>query len=322
MAIATSYSTPANGTTAIWALINLLVANGWTVSAWTTGSAVGSVVNGAAVGNPYTNDSAASTGLANLSAWFRLTYTGSGGYSREWLFQRGSLATADYTWTVSRSRTGFLTGGTATVIPTDATTGQSLMAATQLFDATLASRLLISVNTGNGSWTLLTVLTGGGTTRTFIADEAMAAGTFSAADTDPYVFGAYWTTGGITAPYSVPPTPVTFYKRTRHGLASAANTVITMGPICSTVGTVLAPSTSPTLQVAPEPYGTNEVPIQIPVYKAGATGTATGWAGFTNGLRWSSVYGRSNGQTITDSANFWVYVGGMWVPWDSSVPTI
>jgi hypothetical protein len=318
MAINTSYSTPVNGTAAIFSLITLLTANGWKIPAWsdaTTLTTPGSPLSS----NPYGSSGNGAGNLGNTNAWFRITSPSVNGNTREWLFQRGS---ADQTWTVSRSRTGFTTGGTASVIPTDATTGQNLLSAAQLFDAVLASRLLIEVDTVTGAWTMFTIVTGGGNTRTFVADEALAAGTFASADTDPYLFTAYYNATGATAPATIPPAFATWYKRTRNGLSGAANNTTTLAAIFNSSAVCIAPPSGTANQPAPEPYSTNEVPIQIPVYRAGATSTTTGWAGFTNGLRWNTVYGRSNGQTLTNGANYWIFVAGTWVPWDSSTPVI
>lgn len=331
MAISTSYSTPVNGTTAIWTLINLLVANGWTIPAWSDGTLLttpGSpLVLNPYIGNAGNGSNGAGSGtasLGNVNAWFRIKAPLEAGFSREWLFQRGAtLATSDYTWTVARSRNG-ATGGTAAVMAGDAVSGLAIFPAAQLFDATLSSRLLISVNPGNGAWSLKTIVSGGGNVRTLIVDEVLAAGTFPAADADPCLSSVYYGATGISAPYNVPALLWTAYKRIKHGLTGAANLSATLGIIVNPTGSVIvAPSTSGTTgQIGPEPYATTEVPIQIPVFRPYVVSTLNGWIGFTSGLRLGTVYGRANGQTLTDGINSWVYVGGVWFPWDSSTPTI
>lgn len=322
MAINTSYSTPANGTEAIYRLITLLTANGWRIPQWSDATTLTTPAAPLA-SNPY---GAAPGGwgsgvgnLGNTSAWFRITSPTVGGYTREWLFQRGS---ADQTWTVARGRTGF-TGGApnATTLPTDAT-GVTLINALSLFDTTLTSRLLISVDTVNGAWSMFTVVTGGGNTRTFVCDEALSAGTYPAADADPYIFGLYYNPTGLTPASFATSVPITFYKRTRHGLASPSNASVTLNPIFLYGTSSYAPASGASIQLAPEPYNTTEVPLQIPVFRPGSTGTSTGWCGYSNGMRWCTVWGRSNGQTLTDTINYWIFAGGMWIPWDSSTPTI
>ena len=319
MAINVSYSTPANGTTAIYSLITLLIANGWTVSAWTSG--VGNAaVNGVAVGNPYTDNANATTGLGNISAWFRITSPTVGGYTREWMFQRGA---DDYTWSVSRSRLGFTTGGTATVIPTDATSGMALFPSGNLFDAVLSSRLFLSVDTVSGAWGAFTIVSGGGNVRTMIFDEALAASTYPALDADPYICAVYYNATGLDVGAFGVGIPVTVYKRTRHGLTSPSNAAVTVRQSSIYVGdAIYAPASSSGGQIGPEPYGSTEVPFPIPVFRPGAASTSNGWCGYTAGLRWATVWGRSNGQTLSDGTSYWIYAGGMWVPWDSTTPVI
>lgn len=315
MAINTNYSTPANGTAAIYSLITLLTANGWKIPAWSDGTTL-TTPGSPLTANPYGSSASGAGNLGNTSAWFRLTSPSVGGYTREWLFQRGA---ADQTWTVARGRSGFTTGGTAATVPTDST-ATTIISAAALFDSTLLSRLLIAVDTVSGAWTMLTIVTGGGNVRTLIVDEALAAGTYPAADTDPYLYAAYYNATGLGVNSVVSGLPV--YKRSRHGLTNAINTGANLGAIHLSGLIVVAPPTDGTYQLAPEPYGNTEVPVQIPVLKYGVTGQTKGWCGFTAGLRWPSVYGRANGQTLTDGTNFWIFVGGMWAPWDSSAPTI
>lgn len=317
MAINTSYSTPANGTDAIYSLITLLTANGWVIPAWSDGTTL-TTPGSPLTANPYGSSSSGANNLGNTFAWFRITSPTVGGNTREWLFQRGA---ADETWTVARGRSGFTTGGNATTVPTDPTATTLLIG--QLFDATLASRLLLAVDTVCGAWTMLTIVSGGGNVRTFVSDEALATGTYPAADADPYLYALYYDATGINvSAFSQPGGPVTFYKRTRQGLTFAANSPANLQPIFPYGAAAYAPPSNASTQIAPEPYGSTEVPIQIPVFKPGPTSTGTGWCGFTSGLRWATVWGRANGQTLTDTTNFWVYVGGLWCPWDSSTPTI
>lgn len=318
MAINVNYSTPANGTAAIHSLITLLLANGWRIPQSSDGSTL-TTHSPPTSTNPYSTSSSGPGNLGNNLAWFRITSPTVSGNTREWLFQRGA---ADQTWTVSRGRTGF-TGGSpsATVLPTDST-AQSLISNLQLFDSTLLSRLLLAVDTVTGAWSMLTIPTGGGNVRTFVFDEALATGTFPAADTDPYVFGLYYNATGLTPAAWAFTSPITIYKRIRHGLASASNQSITFRPLYPWGANAQAPASAASDQIAPEPYGNTEVPIQIPVFRPGATSTSTGWIGFTNGLRWGTVWGRANGQTLTDTSNYWIFAAGMWVPWDSSTPTI
>lgn len=136
MAIQTSFSTPLTATESIYTLLTALCTAGWVVPAWSDGTTYHDSVtnNGGAVWprtvNPFGSASSGANGIGNTSAWFRVTAPDG---SREWLFQRGA---ADVTWTVSRSRLGF-TGGSpaAATLPTDATSGLAMLAATTLFPA-------------------------------------------------------------------------------------------------------------------------------------------------------------------------------------------
>lgn len=319
MTINASYSTPASGTAAIYSLITLLTANGWTISAWSDATTLVSGVSLAS--NPYGSASSGVGNLGNASAWFRITSPTVGGYTREWMFQRGAN---DYTWSVSRSRLGFTTGGGATTIPTDATSGMALFGSGTLFDAVLSSRLLLSVDTVSGAWSLFTVVSGGGNVRTLIFDEALAAGTYPAADTDPYICAVYYNGTGLDVSAFGLASSVTVYKRTRHGLASPSNAAVSIRHTSTYTGDPLfVPVSSSSGQIGPEPYGSTEIPLPLPVFRAGAASTSNGWCGYTAGLRWATVWGRSNGQTLSDGSSlYWMYAGGMWMPWDSSTPVI
>ena len=86
-----------------------------------------------------------------------------------------------------------------------------------------------------------------------------------------------------------------------------------------------APATANGNQVASGPINSRETPLRIAIARvAAASSTSTGWCGFANRLRWSTVWSRSNGQTLYDSTNslYWIYCAGAWVPWDSSTPSI
>lgn len=322
MAVQVSATTPANGTAAIYTLIDRLCAAGWLVKRWSDATTLSSDdVN--LTTNPYGSSSSGAGNLGNTSAWFRIAAPDA---SREWLFQRGS---ADQTWTVTRGR-GAFTGGSpnATTVGTDSTS-QALFAAAQLFDSSMSQRWLVSCESASPyGFTAFTVQTGGGNVRTLLFDEPMATGSTETGDADTVACGGYYNGTGIAAGAITVHTSgtVAAYKRFRHGLSGAAN--IRVDFIMYTQGSGLsnvAPATANAAQIAIGPITQVEVPLRIPVGKVNASpGNGVGWSGFAARWRWSSAWSRSNGQTLYDAANslYWVYCAGAWIPWDSSTPSI
>ena len=320
MAVGTSATTPAHGTAAIYSLITELCSAGWLVKAWSDATTyTGSV---SLSSNPYGSSSSGAGNLGNTSAWFRIAAPDG---SREWMFQRGAN---DYTWTAARSRAGY-TGGSpaATTLPTDATTGQALFSAAQLFDSTMAQRWLISTESSSPyGFVAFTVQTGGGAVRTLLFDEPLASGSTETGDDDVVLFGGYYNATGFSAGQFVLNSASTAvgYKRFRHGLSSASNVRVDFLTLSSN-GQQQAPATGSGNQVASGPINSRETPVRIAIGRVGAaSSTSTGWCGFANRMRWSTVWSRSNGQTLYDSTNslYWIYCAGAWVPWDSSTPSI
>ncbi len=86
-------------------------------------------------------------------------------------------------------------------------------------------------------------------------------------------------------------------------------------------GNICAPAQSTSAQAGPAQSG-KEIPLRIVVVRGGTASTTTGWVGQTSGLRWSTVGGRANGQTLYDGSSYWCYCAGIWVPWDASTPSL
>ena len=339
MAVQTSFTTPATATEANYSLLTAICTSGWTVPAWSDGTIYHDSVtnNGGFVWprtvNPFGSSGSGTNGLGNTSAWFRVTAPDG---SREWLFQRGA---ADVTWTVSRSRLGF-TGGSpsATVLPTDATSGLAMLAATTLFPAiALTHRWVISLESSSPyGWFAFLVPIGGGNVITVLLDEPMSTASIAAGDTDPVVSGLV-ANGAITALGALFSTGASavfkVWKRMRHGLTGAANVRVSTlmyidgaYVVVSTVSGAAAPAQavgSP-YQVGCDPITQTEFPLPIVVTMTAAPSVTTGYCGICSRLRWCTVAGRNNGQTLYDATNslYWIYAGGMWVPWDSSQPNI
>lgn len=317
MALGTpSVSSPANGTAAIFTLLTTLCANGWLVKAWSDATTLTSGVSLSS--NPYGSASSGAGNLGNTSAWFRIQDTGA---SREWLFQRGS---GDATWTVSRAPAGTpFTGGTPS-----ATTAGTSAAATALFSAaTLFSatpgRMFISPDNATYGWRMWCQTLGGGNVLTVLADEPLASGTTDPSETDNATWEGYYNATGLAATGTWQPTTgssMLVYLR----FAAGSNQRGAYGVIYdNAVGSVVAPAQSSSAQVAQTPQSAKSVPPRIPVYRPGAASTTTGWRGYTSRARWCTTSGVSNGQTWSDgSGNYFCYMAGIWVPWDSSSPTL
>lgn len=317
MATVTSFTSPANGTAAIYTLLSFLCSNGWLVKAWSDATTLTSGVSLSS--NPYGSSSSGAGNLGNTSAWFRISAPDA---SREWLFQRGS---GDATWTVSRGVSGFSGGSpSATVVGTDST-GQNLLSAGTLFDST-PGRWSITLDSASPyGFFCSTVVIGGGNVRTVLFDEPLISGTYPSSDADPVMFGLYYNATGLAATGAFISTNVTVYKRFRHGLSSPSNVQSNLlGQLLTGVNTQVSPPTGSGNQIGVDPYNTQEIPIPICACKAGAASTSTGWIGVLKRMRGATVHGRSNGQTLYDATNtlYWYYVAGIWVPWDSSTPAI
>ena len=321
MAIQTSFTTPANATTAIYSLITTLCAAGWVIPAWSDGTTLttpGSPLSA----NPYGSAGSGAGNLGNTSAWLRLRAPDG---SREWLIQRNA---SDVLWTIQRSRTGF-SGGSASALPTDATTGQSMVAGATFFPAVASThRWGISLETASPyGWTAFLIPIGGGNIITMLFDEPLAAASIAATDADTVLFGSYFNATGFAAAAGftvAAASTLTCWKRFRHGLASASNVRIQYLAYYERGAAALVAPASGTSQCAVDPINTLEAPLPIQVAAIGNPATNTGYCGFLNRHRWCSVSGRSNGQTLNDATNglYWIYLAGLWLSWDSSTPSI
>lgn len=315
MATNTNVSSPANGTAAIFSLLTQLCAAGWLVKAWSDAS---TLVSGVSLSsNPYSGSGSGAGNMGNTSAWFRVQDTGA---TREWLFQRGS---GDATWTVSRAPAGTpFTGGTP-----NATTAGTSAAATALFSAaTMFSatpgRMYISCDTTTYGWNMHCQTLGGGNVLTILADEPLASGTTDPDETDNALWVGYYNATGLAATgtfrLSGSSSPIGYLR-----WLAGSNQRVYYGVLADDANNVVAPAVSTTTQhMGPTPRGAKEVPVRIPVFRAGAASTTTGWRGYTSRHRWCTVGGRANGQTLNDGSSYWLYMAGVWVPWDSSTPAL
>ncbi len=314
MATTTHVSSPASGAVAIHALLTLLLAAGWEVQMWGDGLSLYGDETGAPLSStPFTTNGAGAgaRGLGNTSAWFRLSAPDG---SREWLFQRNA---SDAAWTINRSKAGFVTGGTATVLPT-ATDATALFPAAPAFTAT-PGRLFISADDDDGyGWRLMCIPSGGGNVLTLIMDVPLDSP--DPADSDPYLWVGYYNATGLTV-YAAGGTAlqvgyVLIYKRF---VGAGSNQRVTFASLYGTYGRLAPPDSE---QGGALPSSGYDVPLPVPVVRYGAPSTTTGWVGFARGIRWATVQGRASGQTLDGTTEYWIYAAGLWLRWDSSTPTL
>lgn len=315
MAVLTDVSSPANGTAAIFSLLTELCDAGWTVKAWSDATTLTSGVSLTA--NPYSGSGSGAGALGNTSAWFRVAAPGG---SREWLFQRGA---ADATWTVSRSIAGFTGGSPNATTAGTATDATALFSAATLFSATPGRWFISCESASPYGFTAYAITLGGGNVLTLLVDEPLLTGTYPSADTDPYLWLGYynstgWAAGGATVTTG---STALAYKRWTTAGANARVALHNMYDGSSGALCVPAQNTS-TSQLGPTADGAKEVPIIIAVSRNATASTSSGYVGFTGRLRWSTVGGRANADKLVDGASNWLYAGGLWIPWDSSTPTL
>lgn len=310
MAVQTDVSSPTSGTAAVYSLLTRLCAAGWLVKAWSDATTYTGGVSLSS--NPYGSASSGAGNLGNTNAWFRVAAPDG---SREWLFQRGA---SDAAWTINRSKAGFVTGGTATVLPT-ATDATALFSAASAFTAT-PGRLFISADDADGyGWRLMCIPSGGGNVRTLLADVPLDSP--DPADTDPYLWVGYYNATGLSvyeagaAMQQVGTALV--YKRF---VGAGNNQRVTLASFSGGYGRVAPPEHEQDGGALPS--NSREVPLPVAALRTGAPSTSTGWCGFARGIRWSTVRGRTNGQTLDGTTEYWIYAAGLWLRWDSSTPTL
>jgi hypothetical protein len=302
--ILTSLSTPATGDAAIFALLTLALAAGWTVPASSNGVVQVPVPDYTANGNLIATAADLSTG----GAWFRLKMPGA---TRELLFVRKANAQS---WTVSYGVAGFLTGAPAVLTPPTGASQRTLIDGT-LLGADGAYRWLVSFDDAApyelwaAGHTIGTLTPNGG-----IALLAMETGSYASADTDPYV--AYAKSGSVFA---------------RDALGGNVNA----GPCFSGLFGATwssAPFAHPVIDGAYGAYtfvansgrmssvSAQEVPIDIPC----VNGTY-GHKGRVRGAKYagSLVATAPWGTHLTDgNTAYWVRVGDLWLQWDVTVPAL
>lgn len=311
MATITHVSSPASGAVAVDALIDTLLSAGWRITRWSDATTYTDATGAPLAVNPYGSGGSGAGNLGNTSAWFTVRASDS---SREWLFQRNA---SDAAWTINRSKAGFVTGGTATVLPT-ATDATALFSAASAFTAT-PGRLFISADNADGyGWRLMCIPSGGGNVLTLLADVPLDSPDPS--DTDPYLWVGYYNSTGLTVyaagGAALQSGSALIYKRF---VGAGSNQRVTFASLYGYSGRLAPPDTE---QGGALPSSGYDVPLPVPVMRTGAPSTTTGWVGFARGIRWATVQGRANGQTLDGTTEYWIYAAGLWLRWDSSTPTL
>lgn len=315
MSIIANASSPSNGTAAVYTLLTQLCAAGWIVKRWSDATTLSSD-NVNLTTNPYGSSASGAGNLGNTSAWFRVAAANG---SREWLFQRGS---GDATWTVSRSIAGFTGGSPSATTAGTATDATALFSAASMFSATPGRMFISCDDTAPSGWTLDCITLGGGNVLTFLADEPLLSGTTASEDTDPYLWIGYYNATGLSATaFAISAgTAVVGYKRF---VSAGSNQRISYGAVYDGTGQIVAPPANATTgQMGQTPTSAKEVPIRINAFRNATAASTSGWCGLTNGHRWSTVGGRSNGDKLVDGSDNWLYAAGLWIPWDSTTPTL
>ena len=312
MATITHVSSPASGAVAVDALIDTLLAAGWRITRWSDATTYTDATGAPLAVNPYGSGGSGAGNLGNTSAWFTVRASDS---SREWLFQRGA---SDAAWTINRSKAGFIVGSPpATALPT-ATDATALFTAASAFTAT-PGRLFISADDDDGyGWRLMCIPSGGGNVLTLLADVPLDSPDPS--DTDPYLWVGYYNATGLTvyaAEGFAQSGPGLVYKRF---VGAGSNHRVTLLVLSAFSSGACAPPVAGSGGGLPSTF--NEVPVPVPVVRTGAPSSTTGWCGYTRGIRWSSVQGRANGNTLDGAPAYWLYAAGLWLPWDSSTPAL
>ena len=317
----TVYATTA---AAFYAFKALAKAQGFTVPS----SSDGTTYN--AAGDQITHGGAGAGGMANSLAWFRLRDPAG---VREWLFQRGS--TSNHHWWIRYSALARFVGGapSATVGPT-ATDSQNHVgtatAGTDCFlggggEGTLRFQMMVD-STAPYTWYMYAYSTGGSGTRGWIFCDALQAGSYDAADTDPVVLGFFTQAAeiftnatSITTIMQSSATPGTpgLFAWIKFGLAGAGYVGMAVSPIYEGSTNFYAPGGA-----AQNPYSAKDE-VFAPMVSRSAVRTApTGLKGVLQNMRMVGPQHASSGDVINVAGvkDFIVVDKSFAQPWDGTDP--
>ncbi len=331
-------NTPLTGSAAMYLIKTTLVTAGWSVLAdsdGTTYNATGGQVTG---GGPGTN------GLGNVRAWLRLRAPTVGSNTREITIQRsatGVAATDDRAWRIKYSANAGFTGGSpaATVTPSAAdevfmlgggTDSSPTFSPASWFAANNTYRWHIAAGGAAESYSFVAwALTSSTTTGlNSIALDVMLAGSYSSLDVDPAVMYCSDTSvqaslAAITASTAAGGANVTAPALARAWLGSVSNagasiTTNNVNVSIITWGTNFGGGNT----VAANPFSTKDT--LVPVFWARRPNPGfihpCGGKGFSTLFQAGSVARTNVDSCDVGGTRTKFYYGGLWLPWDGSVP--
>ena len=316
-------SIPATGSVAVFALRTVLIAQGWTQQNSGDGMAAfgaGAVTSGAAGAN----------GLGNTDAWIRLRDPAG---VREIVFQRW---VTDQHWYIKYSASAGFTGGAPSATQVPSATDEKIIYGTGPDNAFAGGQWLPTNNTyrmniaagdvsvGYG-WYFDVFPTGNAAgTHNSMLWEIMAAGSFPVADVDPFVI--YITPpGGTTSAWATD-----FWDGSQiHGWFGTGGGR-TWQVVRATVYYAVAegaghfPAYTAGWGAGQNSFTTNDDALPVPFGRLATAPAPSGWKGFSSMIKYSSTV-RANYDTYSISAPGamdWVWINGVILPWDGSVPVI
>ena len=308
MAVNTYTSLITSGSQALFALKQALSSSSW-------------IISGSSDGNVYSTDGDILTGaidLENNSAWFTSVAPDD---TRQWSFQRGS---DNQTWTVKRSKAGMSGSVNATTPPIDDEAITIFNNAT-LFNTSIGN-WFISTITGSGvssSFYAFNVPNGGGLVYTFLFDEPLLQNTYDTLDQDPYMSGVGYNSSGWNYPFMDNSPVVKLFKRVRHNMTSPVNQISFFTYyLDQQVGYRVAPPQY-NYPISLSPYNSKELIMPVGYDKTPAFGGSYFYFwGFSNYVKYATISTRQNGETLDTGTKYYIYCAGLWLPWDSSTPSV
>jgi len=331
--------TPATNALAMYEFKTLLKGAGWIVPL----SSDGITYNGS--GDQITGGNTGAGGMNNNNAWFVLKQPAAvDSYQRQILFFRAAN-TAN--WWVQYSTSAGFTGGGATTPPT-ATDAQNLLGTSttggQMFNTEGNIRWhVMADNASPYTFYAVAYIIGGSNVSTFLMCDRMLAGSFQAADADPYV----WMTSGynsfgnrnvlptntgtpananmVSDTAFVRPdygttqgTPFAWYRYTLSGAAFVATPALWYTAFSGGNSYSAAP-----FGFGTNPWSSNDDLFPVLYGRMSNAAVPIGYKGTSFLLQWCGTQ-RTTGDTLTVSttADRLVLNGALVVPWNGSTPLI
>lgn len=311
MAYVSDLTSPATGDAAMRRFKDQVVAAGGHVMASGDGvsayGATSDVITADSGANSFANYTSGSS-----SAWCRLRV---GAGPREVLIVRGSAST---TWSLKYSVIGF-TGGSPSATAAPTATDSQTDGPAQLFPTNGTYRLLICAEDAAPYYLgMNTFLFGGGTPLTALHLWPLRAGSYPAADTDPYV---------LLVDYASPPCTQSRLLSVAAGGAKAwAKPGLTGAAwdYCQLAApyAVVPPVNSTALML--HPITGEELPIEIPAVIIGSGPAYRGPKGYVRDARYcmSHTSVTPYGTHIAYAGRYWIRIGDLFVPWGSTPPAL